>query len=163
MRVPDTEEGVMEPSNATASEAREWAVAPSATPIMPTGVPLSSVGKRLGAYLLELVLMVVTLFIGWLVWSFVVWGKGQTPSKALLKMRAVKPATGRSLSWGQMFVREVLVKGLLVGLVLGTITFGIMNLVAPLLIFGGTMRQTLWDRIAKTVVVDDADDRALAY
>lgn len=153
----------MEPQNAASSASPTWAVAPSATPVVPTGVPLSSIGKRLGGYLLEIVLAVVTLLIGWLVWSFVVWAKGQTPAKALLKMRVVKPATGRSLSWGQMFVREFLVKGVLIGLVLSTITFGIIGLVAPLLIFGGTMRQTLWDRIAKTVVVDDPHDRALAY
>ena len=33
------------------------------------GMPLSSAGKRFGAYLLEGMLLVVTLGIGWLVWS----------------------------------------------------------------------------------------------
>src|SRR5206468_6518647 len=47
-------------------------------------VPLASPGKRFGAYLLDLLLIIVTLVIGWLVWLFIDWGKGQTPGKQLL-------------------------------------------------------------------------------
>ena len=48
----------------------------------PIGVRLSSPGKRLGAYLVEGVLMVVTLGLGWLIWSLIVWAKGTTPAKS---------------------------------------------------------------------------------
>ncbi|MDQ6697220.1 MAG: hypothetical protein M3Z46_07150, partial [Actinomycetota bacterium] len=42
------------------------------------GAPRSSVGKRFGGYLLEGLLLVVTLGLGWLIWSLIVWNKGQT-------------------------------------------------------------------------------------
>jgi uncharacterized RDD family membrane protein YckC len=125
-----------------------------ANPRVATGAELSSVGKRFGAYVLDIVLAVVTIVIGWLIWSFVTWSKGQTPAKSLMKMRTVKADTGRSLTWGGMCLREVVIKGLLVGL-LSAITLGIIGIVAPLLILGGTARQTMWDRIAGTTVVDD--------
>jgi uncharacterized RDD family membrane protein YckC len=130
------------------------------TPMTPNGLPLSTIGKRLGAYLLDGLLAIVTLIIGYLIWSVIVWSKGQTPAKQLLGMRVVRPETGLAVGWGGMFVREFLVKGLLVW-VISTATLGIGGIVAPLLILGGTMRQTLWDRICNTVVVEDPTGHAL--
>jgi hypothetical protein len=40
---------------------------------------------RLGAHLLEAVLAVLTLGLGWLIWSFIVWSKGTTPAHQILK------------------------------------------------------------------------------
>jgi len=133
----------------------------STTPHTPNGLPLSSIGKRFGGYLLDGLLALVTLGVGWLVWACIVASKGQTPAKQLLNMRVVKPDTGRSLTWGGMFVREIIFRGIVFGL-LSAITLGIMGIVGPLLILGGTMRQTLWDRMAGTVVVDDPNGVALA-
>ena len=60
------------------------------------GTPeLSSVGKRFGGYLLELVLFIVTLGIGWLIWMLVILGRGQTPAKQIMNMRVVEEATGQ--------------------------------------------------------------------
>lgn len=117
--------------------------------------PVSSVGKRLVAYFLEALLIVVTFFVGWLIWSLVTWSKGQTPAKALLGMRCVNADTGRSAGWGKMAVRELLGKSLL-----GGITFGITTLISCFMIFGST-RQCVWDRVASTIVVDDPDGRLL--
>src|SRR6476661_4276701 len=50
----------------------------------PATVRLSSAWRRLGGYLLEGLLILLTLLIGWLVWSIIVWGRGQTPAKQLL-------------------------------------------------------------------------------
>ena len=36
---------------------------------------------RLGAYLLEQLLFLVTLGIGWIIWALTLGGKGQTPAK----------------------------------------------------------------------------------
>ena len=36
---------------------------------------------RLGAYALDFALAICTCGIGWLIWSIVVWGQGQTPGK----------------------------------------------------------------------------------
>ena len=41
----------------------------------------ASPGRRLGGYLLEYVLAIVTLGIGWIVWFIVVAPRGQTPAK----------------------------------------------------------------------------------
>lgn len=124
------------------------------SPRVATGAQLSSIGRRLGAHLLDAVLMSVTLVIGWFVWSMFTWTKGQTPAKSLLHMRTVKADTGRALTWGGMCMREFIVKGLVIG-ALSIASLGIVGIVAPLLILGGTARQTMWDRIAGTVVVDD--------
>jgi uncharacterized RDD family membrane protein YckC len=113
------------------------------------GAPLSSAGRRLGAYLLDGLLLVVTLGIGWLIWSLVAWSKGQTPAKQLMKMRCVKPDTGRVATWGSMALREIVGKG-----ILGMITFGITTIVSWFTILGAS-RQGVWDKVAGTVVVDD--------
>jgi hypothetical protein len=55
---------------------------------MPESVRLASAWRRLAGHLLEIVLVVVTLLVGWIVWSIIVWGRGQTPAKQLLGMRA---------------------------------------------------------------------------
>jgi hypothetical protein len=57
---------------------------------LPSGVRLSSVGKRCAGYLLEAVLFVITLGLGWLIWSLVVWKDGKTPAKQLLGMKVLR-------------------------------------------------------------------------
>ena len=37
--------------------------------------------------------MIVTVFIGWLTWTLIVWARGQTPGKQILGMRVVKIAS----------------------------------------------------------------------
>lgn len=110
--------------------------------------PLTSKGKRFGAYLLEILLVVVTLFIGWLVWSIVVWNRGQTPAKSILKMRVVKADTGQVADIGTMAVRELVGKVLL-GLV------PLYGLISAVFVLTDQRSQGLWDKIAGTVVVED--------
>lgn len=129
---------------------------------MATGAPLASLGKRFGAHLLDAVFMGITLFVGWLIWSFVIYGRGQTPAKSLLNMRVVHRDTGAPLSWGQMFVREFVVKLVLLQAI-SVFTFGIVGIVAPLFIFFGPLRQTLWDRALSTVVIDESVQAPVAY
>lgn len=116
---------------------------------MPTGARLSSIGKRFGAYLLDAVLIVVTLGVGWAVWSLVVWKDGYTPAKQLMRMRAVRLDTGTTASWAQMFLREFVGKGI-VGAVVIPITLGILLF---MLLWDGK-RQQVWDKVAGTVIVD---------
>ena len=113
------------------------------------GAPISSAGKRIGASLLDVLLAVITLGIGWFIWSLVVWGKGQSPAKQLMKMRSVNKKTGQCAGWGTMFVREIVGKG-----IIGSITFGIVSILSFVFLFSAT-RETVWDRISSTVVVDD--------
>ena len=46
---------------------------------------LASVQARLGSFLLDVALMVVTLFVGWVIWNLFTWKTGQTPAKRFLK------------------------------------------------------------------------------
>ena len=127
--------------------------APPGAVALPPGVSLSSPGKRFVGLLLESALVVVTLYVGWLVWSLVVWANGQTPAKQILGMKVYRPGGRRAASWGVSCLREVVGKGIVLTLV-SLITLGIGWLVAVLMIFGNR-HQTLWDKVAGTVVVDD--------
>ena len=111
----------------------------------------SSAGKRFGAYALDVALAFVTLFIGWMIWSLVIWSKGQSPGKSLLGMRCISTETGRAATWGTMALREIVGKSLL-----GSVTFGITTIVSAFMILGDS-RQGIWDKIATTAVVDDPD------
>ena len=112
---------------------------------------LASPGVRLGSYLLEQLFTVITLGIGWLVWSFIVWGKGTTPGHEAVRLFVVSEKTGQIFTWGQMFVREFLVKGLLIP-VLSVFTLGIIFLVDSLMVVRDD-RKTLHDRICGSIVV----------
>lgn len=112
---------------------------------------LASPGVRLGSYLLEALFTVFTLGIGWLIWSFIIWGKGTTPGHQVVRLYVVSEKTGQAFSWGQMFVREILVKGLLIP-VLSVFSFGIIFLVDSLMVVRDD-RKTLHDRICGSIVV----------
>lgn len=116
---------------------------------LPPGTALASSGKRVGAYLLDGVLAVVTLGIGYLIWSLIVWSKGQTPGKQVMKMRVYHVQNRRPASWGQMFVRQV------IGGLVNSVTFSIGLLVSVVFLFSDEQHRTIPDRIAGTVVLDD--------
>jgi len=124
---------------------------------MPPGVELSSVGRRFGAYLLDTLLAIVTLLIGWLVWSLIVWNRSQTPGKQLLKMKTVKIDTGERASYGTMALREVVGKWLLVDALIGGLCF-VAAIVLNCMLLWDPDRQELWDKIAGTIIVDDPND-----
>lgn len=121
---------------------------------LPPGVRLSSVGRRLGAYLLDGLLLLVTLILGWLIWSLIVWKDGRTPAKQLLGMRVARKDRGTPATWGTMCLRELVGKGLVMG-VLSFVSFGIAPLVLFFMLLWDRDRQELWDKIAGTLVVDD--------
>ncbi|WP_436519658.1 RDD family protein [Actinoplanes sp. HUAS TT8] len=112
---------------------------------------LVSPGGRLGAQILDGVLIFVTAGIGWLIWALIVFDGGLTPARQILGHVVVDAATGTPLSWGRMAVRELLLKGVL-AYVAGAVTFGVYYLIDSLMVFGQRY-QTLHDRMAGTVVV----------
>jgi uncharacterized RDD family membrane protein YckC len=124
---------------------------PESTPQQNLNEPLASAGARLGSYLLETILAIVTLGIGWLIWSFIVWGKGTTPGHQILKQYIVNEATGKTFSWGRMAVRELLVKQLLCG-ILAMFTVGVFFLVDSLMVTRDD-RKSIHDRISGSLVV----------
>ncbi len=130
---------------------------------MHTGSPdplsmLSSRGQRFGAFLLEIPLIIVTLGIGYLIWSLVIYSRGQTPAKQLLKMRVVNLEKQWSASWLSMFTREWILKGALpIGL--NFISWGFAGtlwmLIGAIMVLATAHYQSLWDKMLKTVVVND--------
>lgn len=118
---------------------------------LPAGVFLSSPGKKLGAYFLDIILATVTLGIGWLVWAAIVAAKGQTPGRMLLKMRVVSVRDGRPLTWGSMVFLHGMVGGFVTGMA-WTFTLGVLAFM-PL---WDRNNQTVADKVASSLVVDDA-------
>jgi uncharacterized RDD family membrane protein YckC len=114
----------------------------------PPGVPLLATRwRRLGGALLEGLLFIVTLGIGWVIWSLIVWGRGQTPAKQLLNMRVLNADTGERAHWGRMALR------FLTNWVMQLIS--IVGLVATIWILWDDRKQTLWDKVVSTVVVHE--------
>ena len=103
--------------------------------------------------LLELVLVIVTLVIGWLVWSVILWKKGQSPAKSIMKMRVINLDQNRAANIGEMAMRELVGKWLLSIVPFWYVINGVV------LLMDNDKYQCLWDKIAKTTVIDDPDDR----
>jgi uncharacterized RDD family membrane protein YckC len=119
--------------------------------VLPPGTQLSSIGKRIGAYFLGILLFIVTLAIGYIIWSLIVWTRGQTPEKQILHMRVYRIEDRRAAKWGWMFVRQVLG-----GIVEGIIPAGVV--VSFVVMCISNERRAIHDYIAGTVVVDDPND-----
>jgi uncharacterized RDD family membrane protein YckC len=120
----------------------------AAMPQFPPGTELAPAGKRIGTFLLEFVLVVVTLVIGWIVWTLIAWSRGQTPAKQVMKMRIYHLRNQRAASWGQMFVRQF-VGGIVNGI------FYIGWIVSLVFLFTDPLRRTVPDRIAGTIELND--------
>jgi uncharacterized RDD family membrane protein YckC len=120
----------------------------AAMPPLPPGTELATAGRRIGTYLLEIVLAVVTLGIGYLIWMLIVWSKGQTPGKQLMGLRVYHLQNQRAASWGQMFVRQVVG-----GIVNGIAYIGFI--ISVVFLFSDPLRRTVPDRIAGTIVLSD--------
>jgi uncharacterized RDD family membrane protein YckC len=113
--------------------------------------PLASVQARLGSFLLDLGLMVVTLFIGWVIWNLYTWKTGQTPAKRLLRQVVVDANTGEVFSWSRMALREFAVKGA-AGNIVGGATSGVSFVVDSLFVFRED-RRTVHDLIVGSKVI----------
>jgi uncharacterized RDD family membrane protein YckC len=121
--------------------------------VLPAGVGLASPWARLGARLLEVVLGVATLGIGWLIWAAILAGSGQTPAKRLLNQRVISSETIRPVGFARMFW----VRGLLAGVIAYfavAFTIGIL-LFMP---FWDKHNQNIWDKVSGTYVVTDPND-----
>lgn len=122
---------------------------PKSELLLPEGVQLASVGRRIGAYFLAIVLAVVTLGIGYVIWGLIAWSKGRSPALQVLGMRCWKPAENQVASWGVMALRDIV----------GTIAQGILSLLTLLVSFilflTGKQHKSLPDLVASTVVVYD--------
>jgi uncharacterized RDD family membrane protein YckC len=114
--------------------------------LLPSGVTLTSPGRRLAAEILDICLIFLLLGIGWTIWLIFTSKQGQSPGHKLLGIRAVTMTDGRSLSHGLTFLRDFFLKGFI-----GGVTFGI----AYLWILWDPNRQALYDKLLACTVVSD--------
>ena len=121
---------------------------------LPAPVRLSSPWRRLGGHLLDGLLILLTLLIGWLVWSIIVWGRGQTPAKQLLGMRVLSRETLTSAGRGRMVAREIPGKWILE--LFARVT--IVGFVVYFWLLWDNARQELWDKMVETIVVNDPEN-----
>lgn len=117
---------------------------------------LASRGQRFGALFLELLLAVVTLLIGWLIWSLIVYARGQSPAKQVLKMRVIRLESRSSADWGWMALRELVLKAAVIFFLAGVFLLGIIwVIVNGVVLLNNDRNQTVWDKMLKTVVISD--------
>ena len=114
----------------------------------------AGIGRRVAAFILDIVLFFVTLVIGYIIWWLFTLSRGQTPGKQLLKIRVVR-VDGTASDWGWTFIREFVVKLVVFNTAAQAVTFGLAPLLDNLWAFWDKDRQTLHDKVMKTVVVDD--------
>jgi uncharacterized RDD family membrane protein YckC len=139
--------------------------------------PKATVQHRLGGKAVDLAMYTVTFGIGWLIWSLIVWGQGQTPGKQILKLRVYDKTTGKPIKWGHMAIREFLLP-LAIGLAtlplvivltfipVEEVRFGaigflyvagfIAQLIDAFWILKGDQRNRLVDLFAKTDVLNES-------
>jgi uncharacterized RDD family membrane protein YckC len=144
--------------------------------VLQVDVPvLATPQHRLGAVAVDVGLIFATSFIGWGIWSLIVWGNGQTPGKQLLKVRVLNEPTGEPATWGQMLIRQVLIgwavaapyslgfsiyainfnQAALFGLVACILLYLAIGIVEIVWVFGPTHRR-LVDYWSGTIVVNEA-------
>lgn len=112
---------------------------------------LASPQARLGAYLVDIGLAIVTLFIGWFIWSMFTWQTGQTPAKRLMKQVVIDGRTGEPFTWVRMLLREAVVKWAAGGIA-SAASNGITFVVDSLFIFRED-RKTVHDLIVQSKVI----------
>ena len=125
----------------------------SQAPVLPQGVSVANPWIRLGSYFLESILMLVTLYIGWMIWACMTASTGQTPAKRLLKIRVIDANTLKPASFGKMFWVRGLVAGIVAGFAI-PFTLGILAFM-PL---WDKRNQNIWDKVSGTYVVSDPSD-----
>jgi hypothetical protein len=80
---------------------------PSGSAIAMERVP-AGLGRRIKALLLTGLLVVVTLGVGWLVWSVVEWRRGRTASFRLTGLRVVRRSDGRPIGLVRSILRNAI-------------------------------------------------------
>ena len=112
-------------------------------------VLLAQPSRRLAGFLLDMLLFVVTLGIGWIVWSVVEARRSRTPGMRLTRTQIVDVCSGTAVTGGRMALRQLV--GIPLALLLGAVTCGLGWLFAGWLVVSPS-RQGLWDRVARTTV-----------
>ena len=118
--------------------------------VLPQGVQPRSIGRVVAAYAVAVLLFIVTLGIGYIIWSLVSWGDGQTPAQRLFGLRCWRPESSRPASRGEMALRQA--SGLLLN---GELLLGVFILLIE------PARTSVGDFFIGTVVLHDPHDALL--
>jgi RDD family len=121
---------------------------------------------RVAALFLDFGLSIVTLGIGWFIWSLVIWGQGQSPAKQILKIKVINQQTGRPAGWGHTALYEFLF-GFSIALAasaLNLVTFGVIGTLGYFAFwitdffwfYKDRECRTLRDRACKTLIINIA-------
>lgn len=112
--------------------------------------------SRIKALLLTVGLVIVTLVVGWLVWSVIEWRRGSTASYRLTGLRVVRRADGRPIG----LMRSIARNGICCTLLLvptivacGLIAFAFVMGASPPDRLLRKPRAAPWDRLTATEVV----------
>ncbi len=143
--------------------------------------PLAAPGRRLGQFLLDLVVLAIPCYVGYgighLIWSprplgytlgaigiaasTVPWLRGQTVGMALLSMAAVEADSRSAAGYPRMLLRQFVLFGVPILIVqlfgsTGTTTAYMQFawIVGCFMLLWSERRQELWDHAANTQVVD---------
>jgi RDD family len=120
--------------------------------------PPAGLGLRIRALFLTFALVVVTLGVGWLVWSVLEWRGGRTASFHLTGLRVVRRSDGSPIGLARSLVRNALLCTLFL-----VPTIAASAIVAVAFVMGASPpddllrepRAALWDRLTDTEVVDE--------
>jgi hypothetical protein len=149
-------------NHAARANSAPLGVRPSASQ---TNLKIATWQHRLAAWALNYVLFFLTLGIGWMIWSLVVWSKGQNPGRQILKIQSFSEDTRRPASWGHTAIYEFLFL-LAIGMICGFInlfTFGILGSLLYLAfwltdffidVFNHRDRRSLRDKFCRILVVN---------
>ena len=107
--------------------------------------------RRLAGFVVDVGLFVVTLAVGWIVWSVFEARVSRTPGMRITGQRIVDVRTGEVVDGRRMARRQLL--GIPLALLLGAVTCGVRWLFSGWLVVSPS-RQALWDRVAGTTVVE---------
>ncbi len=133
-------------------DAKRSATPPVAPLGLPPGTTLASKGQRTLAALVDAVIFVLSLAVGWILWGALsTWAEGRTPGHELLGLRVVDLSTGRQADRMKMAQRAAIDTILTLGFVLYLIP-PLVNL-AP--VYFTQHNQRVADLVLSTVVVRD--------
>lgn len=112
--------------------------------------PLDGVSgwTRFGSWLLERVLMIVTLGIGWIIWAITLRGTGKTPAKKMMNLTIWDLETNAPMTLERMIIMRGLAGGLVAGFALPLTLY-----VLAFMPFWDKNNRDLHDKVSRSSVI----------